>query len=130
MIALAGKSLSNEISWSNASNLTREKIEADLDFYGFLIMQNMIKKETMPVINELHNAGLRTVMVTGDNLLTALNVARKCNLVNKKNKVICVDAHPPDDDQQAKIEWKLAEPFNEPTSVNTVLKFESSLNIK
>jgi hypothetical protein len=28
-------------------------------------MQNMIKPETTPVINELQNAGLKTVMVTG-----------------------------------------------------------------
>jgi len=121
---LAGKSLNSDITWSQASNLTRDTIEADLNFYGFLIMQNMIKMETMPVINELHNAGLRAVMITGDNLLTALNVARKCNLVNKKNKVIFVDAYPPVEEEeqqkQARIEWHLAESFNEPTTIDPV----------
>ena len=53
MLALAGKSLSNEISWSQATKLTRDSIESDLVFYGFLIMQNMIKSETTPIINEL-----------------------------------------------------------------------------
>ena len=61
---------------------------------------------------------LRVVMVTGDNLLTALNVARKCNIVPKTNKVIFVDAHPPvaitdTEFEPAKISWQLAESFND-----------------
>jgi cation-transporting ATPase 13A2 len=56
VIALAGKSLGREISWSNATKLTRDSIESDLNFYGFLIMENMIKPETTPIINELKNA--------------------------------------------------------------------------
>jgi magnesium-transporting ATPase (P-type) len=66
VIALAGKSLDESISWLQALKLSRENIESDLDFFGFLIMQNMIKPETTPIINELQNAGLRTVMVTGN----------------------------------------------------------------
>jgi cation-transporting P-type ATPase 13A2 len=66
VIALAGKSLDESLSWFQALKLSRENIESDLDFYGFLIMQNMIKPETTPIINELQNAGLRTVMVTGN----------------------------------------------------------------
>jgi cation-transporting ATPase 13A2 len=66
VIALAGKSLDESISWFQALKLSRENIESDLDFFGFLIMQNMIKPETTPIINELQNAGLRTVMVTGN----------------------------------------------------------------
>lgn len=80
----------------------------------------MIKPETTPVIRELKQAGLRTVMVTGDNLLTALNVARKCDLVPKINKVIFVDAHPPVEVSEfnlefrpASIDWQLAEPFDD-----------------
>jgi magnesium-transporting ATPase (P-type) len=57
-------------------------------------------------------------MVTGDNLLTALNVARICNIVPKKNKVIFVDAHPPvvisdTEFEPAKIDWRLAEPYHD-----------------
>jgi cation-transporting ATPase 13A3/4/5 len=72
VIALAGKSLDASLTWLEACRLSRDSCESDLNFYGFLIMQNAIKPETTPIINELHNAGLRTVMVTGDNLLTAL----------------------------------------------------------
>lgn len=129
VIALAGKSLSQEISWTHASKLSRDNIESELDFHGFLIMQNMIKPETTPVITELKNASLKTVMVTGDNLLTALNVARKCGIVPKMNKVIFVEAHPPgepnaEDEIQreftpARIDWQLAEAFNDFEEINT-----------
>ena len=46
--------------------MPRDVIESDLTFYGFLIMQNAIKPETIPVIEELTKAGLRSVMVTGE----------------------------------------------------------------
>ena len=40
-------------------------MERDLTFVGLLIMQNKMKPETKPVIEELMNANIRTVMVTG-----------------------------------------------------------------
>ena len=52
------------------------QIESDLTFLGFLIMQNTLKPETTPVINQLKKANIRCVMVTGDNLLSAISVAR------------------------------------------------------
>ena len=65
VIAMAGKSIDSSVSWIQACKLTRDVIESDLTFYGFLIMQNTIKPETIPVIEELTKAGLRSVMVTG-----------------------------------------------------------------
>ena len=65
VIALAGKKLHTDITWDQGSKLTRDKIESDLQFYGFLIMQNKMKPETPGVISELREAKLRTVMVTG-----------------------------------------------------------------
>ncbi len=66
VIALAGKSLESSVSWHQATKIPRDAIENNLVFYGLLIMQNMIKPETKPVITELMSAGLRTVMVTGE----------------------------------------------------------------
>ncbi len=65
VIAMAGKSLDPSISWVQSCKMPRDVIESDLTFYGFLIMQNTIKSETIPVIEELTNAALRSVMVTG-----------------------------------------------------------------
>lgn len=37
--------------------------------------------ETTPIIKELHDAKIRTLMVTGDNVMTAISVSRKCGMV-------------------------------------------------
>lgn len=39
-------------------------------------MQNKLKKATKKVIETLQDACIRTVMITGDNVLTAISVAR------------------------------------------------------
>lgn len=43
----------------------REEVESDLTFLGLLIMENRLKRETKPVLEELSAARIRTVMVTG-----------------------------------------------------------------
>uniref|UniRef100_A0A5S6QUH3 Cation-transporting ATPase n=1 Tax=Trichuris muris TaxID=70415 RepID=A0A5S6QUH3_TRIMR len=64
------------------NQLTREQIECELDFLGLLVMDNRLKPETRPVISTLKKAGIRSVMVTGDNILTAACVARECAIVD------------------------------------------------
>uniref|UniRef100_A0A1I8FKN0 Cation_ATPase_C domain-containing protein n=1 Tax=Macrostomum lignano TaxID=282301 RepID=A0A1I8FKN0_9PLAT len=53
-----------------------ESVERELIFLGLLVMENRLKPQTTRVIHELLNANIRPVMVTGDNILTALSVAR------------------------------------------------------
>ncbi len=55
--------------------------ESNLNFVGFAVLHNAPKPESAPVIRTLHAAGLRCLMVTGDNMLTACHVARECALV-------------------------------------------------
>jgi len=41
-----------------------------MEFLGLIIMQNKLKAETPAVLQELHRANIRTVMVTGKSLRT------------------------------------------------------------
>ncbi len=43
----------------------REAVECDLNFCGLLVMENKLKPQTSPVIRELQQANIRTVMITG-----------------------------------------------------------------
>lgn len=43
----------------------RDVAECSLTFLGFLVMKNVLKMESAPVITLLRNAGVRPVMVTG-----------------------------------------------------------------
>jgi cation-transporting ATPase 13A2 len=59
-----------------SQKITRDEIEYDLTFLGFLIMQNKLKVVTKHVIETLNQANIRTIMATGDNVLTAISVGR------------------------------------------------------
>lgn len=63
--------------------MKRVDAESDLDFIGFIVFENKLKTASIPVINELNDAGIREVMCTGDNLLTAISVARECHLIDR-----------------------------------------------
>ena len=97
---LAHKRLPPEINWLKVQKMKRDQAEKDLIFLGFLIMQNTLKPQTTPVIRELLQADIRTVMVTGDNLLTAISVARDCQMVQGHEKVLIVQANFDEDDEQ------------------------------
>lgn len=61
--------------------LTRAEVESNLEFVGFIIFENKLKPSTSSVISELNQAGIRNIMCTGDNILTAVSVARECKMI-------------------------------------------------
>ncbi|XP_029975552.1 polyamine-transporting ATPase 13A2 isoform X2 [Salarias fasciatus] len=79
---------------SDLKTIEREEVEKDMQFLGFLMMKNQVKKESGEVINILTAAQVRNVMVTGDNILTAVSVAKSCGMVAPEEKVIYVIANP------------------------------------
>ena len=85
VIALAYRPINT--TYLKAQKLTREQCESSLSFLGFLILQNKLKPATTPAINQLHQANIRTIMATGDNVLTAISVARECAIIDSVNEV-------------------------------------------
>lgn len=92
MIALAYKQLEKKITYAKVQRMSRESIESDLSFLGLVILENRLKPDTTSIINNLSAANIRSVMVTGDNILTALSVARDCNIIKSNQNVIIVTA--------------------------------------
>lgn len=82
VIACATKTL-NKSNWLKVQKMKREDAESDLHFVGFIIFENKLKPSTTPIMEELERANIRTVMCTGDNILTAISVARECGLINR-----------------------------------------------
>ena len=72
-----------KLSWVKAQKMTRKDVESDLDFVGFIIFENKLKPTTASVLKELLDSNIGAVMVTGDNILTAISVARECGMMNK-----------------------------------------------
>uniref|UniRef100_G3VHN6 Polyamine-transporting ATPase 13A3 n=1 Tax=Sarcophilus harrisii TaxID=9305 RepID=G3VHN6_SARHA len=109
VIALAHRKLESKLTWHKIQNINRDAIESNMDFMGLIIMQNKLKQETPAVLEDLRKANIRTVMVTGDNMLTAISVARDCGMILPQDKVIIADGLPPKDGQVAKINWHYAD---------------------
>ncbi|XP_061588580.1 polyamine-transporting ATPase 13A3-like isoform X2 [Cololabis saira] len=105
VIALAHRQLESKLSWHKVQSLSRDLIETNMEFLGLIIMQNKIKQETAGVLCELRQANIRTLMVTGDNILTAISVARDCGMVRPHESVITADAVPPTDFHPASVTW-------------------------
>ncbi|OMJ23109.1 putative cation-transporting ATPase [Smittium culicis] len=85
VLAVGGK-MSN-MSWPDAQKAKREQIECELVFLGFVIFENKLKPTSEPVLNELKTARIRSLMCTGDNPLTAISVARQCNMVRETTRI-------------------------------------------
>ncbi|XP_075717880.1 putative cation-transporting ATPase 13A5 isoform X1 [Rhinoderma darwinii] len=79
----------------NVENLKREEVENELQFLGFLVMENRLKSETKPVLHELKSANIRTIMVTGDNLQTACTVGLSSEMVPDTSSLIMLEACEP-----------------------------------
>eukprot|EP00064_Thunnus_orientalis_P008781 superscaffoldBa00001070_g8804 len=109
VIALAYRQLESKLSWHKVQSLGRDLIETNMEFLGLIIMQNKIKEETAGVLRDLRHANIRTLMVTGDNMLTAISVARDCGMIRPHEKVIIADAVPPKDFHPASITWHYTE---------------------
>ncbi|XP_032633243.1 putative cation-transporting ATPase 13A5 isoform X4 [Chelonoidis abingdonii] len=108
VIALAHRAL-NMGKDVELDNLEREEVESDLTFLGLLIMENRLKAETKPVLEELSTARIRSVMITGDNLQTAVTVAKNSGMISKTSKVILIEASEPEGPAPASITWQLVE---------------------
>ncbi|KAL0956491.1 hypothetical protein HGRIS_002636 [Hohenbuehelia grisea] len=86
VIAMAGKSIEG-LSWLKAQRLKRDQAESGLRFLGLIIFENKIKPGTTPAIQALRSAHLACRMITGDNPLTAVSVARECALINQASYI-------------------------------------------
>jgi cation-transporting ATPase 13A2 len=82
VIACASKYLS-KLGWNKLQNMERMEAESGLQLTGFIIFENKLKEITSEVIEELNDASIRCVMCTGDNILTAISVARECRLIDR-----------------------------------------------
>ena len=71
-----------QMDYTKALEVNRTFCEKELVFLGLLIVQNKLKLATNPTLRRLsHNAHIRVRMATGDNIMTAVCVGRKSNLI-------------------------------------------------
>ena len=105
VLALAYKYLSTEaeLGQKRINDLKREEAECDLKFAGFLVLQCPLKEDAIKSIQMLNESSHRVVMITGDNPLTAIHVARQVEIVDRD--CLILDA-PENDHSGTKLVWR------------------------
>lgn len=105
VLALAYKQLTvdSELGSAKINDLKREKVESDLVFAGFLVLHCPLKEDAKEAVQMLNESSHRVVMITGDNPLTAVHVAREVEIVDRD--VLILDA-PEDNAGGEKLVWK------------------------
>ncbi|KAL8687937.1 MAG: hypothetical protein Q9218_006025 [Villophora microphyllina] len=105
VLALGYKYLATdaELGQNRINNMKREDVEADLTFAGFLVLQCPLKEDAKNAIRMLNESSHRTVMITGDNPLTAVHVARQVEIIDRD--VLILDA-PEHDSSGEKLVWR------------------------
>jgi len=77
----------------------RGAVECKLVFAGFIVLDCPLKPDSRKVIKELRNSGHHTVMITGDAVLTAAEVARQVGIVRAKGGLETFELRELKDDQ-------------------------------
>lgn len=91
VIALGSKELEEDDG-------SRDQMEKELQFNGFIIFENKLKESTKPTLEELNQAQIRTIMCTGDNVLTAISVGIESGIISKDIDIYVPRYDPEDND--------------------------------
>ncbi|KAI8852835.1 hypothetical protein BC829DRAFT_424798 [Chytridium lagenaria] len=84
---------------SDVMDFTRDEIESQLIFAGFLVFLCPLKPDSAEAIQMLNNSSHRCVMITGDNALTACHVAKEVSIMSRQALIA-------DDRGEAGFNWR------------------------
>ena len=80
----------NDITEQEYADIEREDEKGllpdqkNLIYIGIFGLQDSLRGGVRNAVNECHMAGVRVIMVTGDNLITATSIAKDCNIFPEK----------------------------------------------
>ena len=78
--------------WSELPTaLSTETVERDLTFVGFFALQDPARPEAKEAVAVSRRAGIRTVMITGDHLETAMAIARELDILRPGEETLTGD---------------------------------------
>lgn len=76
------------VSAGGLNDVTREQVESELQFGGFLIFHCPLKPDAKSSLQQLNDSSHRCIMITGDNPLTAVHVAEEVEIVDRETLIL------------------------------------------
>ncbi|PPQ67683.1 hypothetical protein CVT26_007410, partial [Gymnopilus dilepis] len=83
VLALAMKEM-EPLNTEKINKLHRADVESNLHFVGFLVFHCPLKPDAIDSLKMLSDSSHRCIMITGDNPLTAVHVAREVEIVDRE----------------------------------------------
>ncbi len=74
----------------NQLDLTQEEYESGFTFLGIHGIIDPPRPEVIPAVKECHNAGIRTIMITGDHAKTAKAIAQEIGFMQKNYQRVVI----------------------------------------
>lgn len=75
------------IDANKIAQLERSDVEKGQEMLGLIMFRNIPKSDTAEALGQLKAGSVRPVMITGDNALTAVHIARECGMFRNINSV-------------------------------------------
>ena len=122
---MAAKGL--KMDFHQSQSISREDVEKNMIFLGFLIVKNKLKEKTKESLIKYDEADLRMVMATGDNILTAICVSKECNLIRKNQEMFSCELEK-DENGKEVLTWKKIEGNDDDEEYNNSDELNNSLN--
>ena len=98
-----------KMDYIQSQKIDRDLAESNMVFLGLLVVQNKLKSKTTSSIETLQEANLRMVMATGDNILTAISVAKECMLIKPDAVIYTCEINKENNENVLK--WNVVENF-------------------
>lgn len=93
----------DKVNQDSIVDLSRDQVESDLTFAGFLVFHCPLKQDAVSSIRQLIDSSHRCIMITGDNPLTAVHVAQEVEIVDRETLIL--DARQNSTSEQ-ELEWR------------------------